>query len=79
MYYPYEISESENIDEFNIQSSYYKDICYSTTSDEGTDILLDDRKQEFIKKHKTVRQDECEFNAYNYYLKKIECKCKVTD
>ena len=79
MYYPYEISESENIDEFNIQSSYYKDICYATTSDVGTDILLDDRKQEFIKKHKAVCQDECEFKAYNYYLKKIECKCKVTD
>ena len=31
MYYPYKISESENIDEFNIQSSFYKDICYSTT------------------------------------------------
>ena len=79
LYYPVKISESENIDEFDTQSGYYNDICYPTKSDEGTDILLDDRIKEFVLKHKTLCQEDCEFKGYNYFFKKAECKCKVAN
>ena len=79
LYYPIIIDESENIDEFNIQSGYYNDICYETTSDEGSDILLYEIIKEFFEKNKTICQDDCQFKSYNYILKKAECECKVIE
>ena len=31
---------NEPIDKLNTKSGYYNDICYTTTSEDGTDILL---------------------------------------
>ena len=39
---------SENLDKLNTSSGYYNDLCYTTTSESGTDISLKDRKNEFI-------------------------------
>ena len=36
----------ENIDKYNSSGGYYNDICYATTSEDGTDILLKDRQKE---------------------------------
>ena len=48
----------ENIDIFNSSSGYYNDICYTTSSEYGTDILLKDRQKEFIDKNKIVCQED---------------------
>jgi len=47
---------TENLDKLNSSSGYYNDICCATTSEDGTDITLKDRKTEFIDKNKTVCQ-----------------------
>ena len=39
---------NEDVDKLNSSSDYYNDICYTTTSESGTDISLKDRKKEFI-------------------------------
>ena len=39
----------EDIDKLNTSSGYFNDICYTSTSDSGTDISLSDRKNDFIK------------------------------
>ena len=36
---PVKINE-KNIDKYNSSSGYYNDICYVTSSDSGTDIIL---------------------------------------
>ena len=36
--------EIQGFDKFNTSSEYFNDICYTTTSDSGTDISLKDRK-----------------------------------
>ena len=43
---PYEING--NIDKYNTSSGYFNDICYTSTSNDGTDISLNDRKNEYI-------------------------------
>ena len=43
---PFEITE--NIDKYNRSSGYYNDICYTTTSEDGTDITLKDRRTNFM-------------------------------
>ena len=70
-------SESENLDILNSSSDYYKDVCYITTSERGTDISLEDRKMEFI--NKTLCQDYCEFSGYNNETKKVNCSCDVKE
>ena len=74
---PIEINEDN--DKLNTKSGYYNDICYSTTSDKGTDILLKDRQKEFIEKNKTICQDDCDFSNYNFTTKKVNCSCQVEE
>ena len=64
---------TENLDILDSKSEYYNDICYTTTSESGTDITLKDRKNEYIDCNKMICQDNCEFSGYNknslFYLK----------
>ena len=70
---------TDNLDIFNMSGRYYNDLCYSATSDSGTDITLQDRKNEFIENNKTVCQENCVFSEYDYNNKKAKCDCKVVE
>ena len=70
---------TENIDKLNISSDYYKDICYTATSDSGTDINLNDRKNEFIEKNLTICQENCIFSDYDYNTKIAKCSCNMIE
>ena len=74
---PLEINE--NLDKLNTSSRYFNDICYPATSEGGTDISLNDRKEEFIEKNKAICQDDCIFSGYNYTTKKVNCFCEVNE
>ena len=67
----------EDINKLNSSSDYYNDICYTTSSESGTDITLEDRKKEFIDNNKTVCQENCVFSKYNYETQKAYCSCEV--
>ena len=73
------IKITESLDKLNSSSGYYNDICYTATSDTGTDILLSDRKKEFIKENKTVCQDGCDFTGYEHITEKAICSCQVKE
>ena len=77
IFVPVQINES--IDKLNSSSGYYNDICYTTTSDYGTDITLKDRKNDFIKNNKTVCQEDCVFAEYDYDSQKAKCSCKIKE
>jgi len=66
---------TEDIDKLNGKSGYYNDICY-IASDNGSDISLNDRKNEFMEGNKTICQDDCEFIKYDYINEKAICSCK---
>ena len=70
---------SENIDKFNINSGYYNDICYTATSDSGTDITFTDRKEEYKKGDKIICQDDCDFSHYDYDAQEAICSCNVKE
>ena len=70
---------TENIDKLNTSSDYFNDICYTSTSDSGTDILLKDRKNEYINNNKAVCQDGCDFSKYDYNTLKAICSCEVKE
>ena len=68
---------NENINKHNISSIYYNSICSTTTSEKGTDITLDDRKNEFIEKNMTLCEEDCDLVFYNYTNQKVDCSCLV--
>ena len=73
------IEINDNVDKFNTSSGYFNDICYSTTSDDGTDISLQDRKNEYIYGDNIICQDGCEFSAYNSKINKAKCECNAKE
>ena len=70
---------TESLDKLNASSGYYNDICYPAKSKSGTDIILKDRRKEFIEENKTVCQDYCDFMEYDYINQRAKCSCKVKE
>ena len=73
------IKITENIDKLNASSGYYNDLCYIATSDSGTDINLNDRKNEFVDNNRTVCQDGCIFSNYDNKKQKAKCSCDIVE
>ena len=64
-----------DIDKYNKNSGYYNDICYTLTTDAGTDISLNDRRIEYQKNNLSICEEGCEFSGYNIIAKKVICSC----
>ena len=73
------IKLTEEIDKLNSSSGYYNDICYTTTSGDGTDISLKDRQKEYINKDRIVCQEDCDFSEYNSSILVAEFTCIVKE
>ena len=69
--------DENNIFKYNSSSEYYNDICYPYTTTEGTDIVLSDRKNEFIDYNMSLCEKDCEYNWYDSNTKKSKCDCKT--
>ena len=64
---------------FNINDSFYNDICTPYESDSGTDILLSDRKNYFYNNNDTTCQSNCEYSEYSTDTQYLKCQCNVED
>ena len=69
----------DHLDKLNSSSGYYNDICYTTTSEYGTDISLKDRQTDYVDNDKVVCQDGCDFTGYDYDNCIAKCSCKVKE
>ena len=58
-------------------SNYYTDDCSSYTSENGTDILLYDRKKEYINNNLSLCENNCYYKDYDQDYKQSICDCKV--
>ena len=66
-----------NLIKHNSSSEYYNNICYGYTTEKGTDIIIKDRRNEFINYNMSLCEKNCEFSGYNYNTKKALCECHV--
>ena len=48
------IIDENNEFKYNIKSDYYNDICYSYKTENGTDIILSDRRKEYIENNMSL-------------------------
>ena len=69
--------DDENLFKYNSSSDYYNDLCFPYTTDQGTDIILSDRKNEFVNNNYSLCEKNCEYNGYDIDTKKASCECQV--
>ena len=73
--YPFILKD--DIEKYNSKSFYYNDICSKATSESGTDIILKDRRKEFINNNMSLCENNCDFIEYDGLNQKTKCSCKV--
>ena len=64
---------------FDLNDSFYHDICSTYTTENGTDIILMDRLNIFYDSIRNIYlcQDGCEFILYNETSKRSKCNCNI--
>ena len=76
IYIPVSIDEN-NLFKYNSSSEYYNDICFVYKTDKKIDILLNDRRNEYINNKISLCEKDCTFNEYDYKSKKVLCECST--
>ena len=71
-----------NIDEKNLfkydpNNEFYTDECNPYTTENGTDILIDDRQIEYNYYNLSICENNCVFKEYVENTKKSICECKI--
>ena len=73
----YEKMKELGYDMFNINDSFYQDICIPFDSSNGTDILLIDRINYIYNNDDTQCQSNCQFSHYSIESKYLQCSCST--
>ena len=68
---------SDEIIKYDPDSEYYTDECFPYTTENGTDIIINDRIDEYNNNNMSLCEKNCEFNGYEENIKKAQCKCKT--
>ena len=65
---------------FDLNDSFFSDICTPYTSVNGTDIILTDRKNSIYNQFANLSfcQTGCKFQSFNYTTQRVKCNC-ITD
>ena len=69
--------DENNLFKYDQNSDYYNDECNTYTTENGTDIILNDRKKEFTEKNMSLCENICEYAGYNSETKKAICECDI--
>ncbi len=69
----------QGYDPFDLNDKFYREICTPYTSENGTDVLLDER-EEFV--YSTVVNESacmgnCKYSSYSLDNKYLKCECEV--
>ena len=75
VYLPLELDG--NLNQYDPNSDFYNDICTTFTSENGTDLTLSARKQNYINNNLTICEEDCNLEQYNETIRKAKCSCKV--
>ena len=69
--------DEDNIDKYDPNSDYYNDECSTYTTEDGTDIILNDRKAEYNENNLSLCENNCTFTEYDKNTKKSICMCEI--
>ena len=70
--------DEDKLFKYDPTSDYYTDECFSYTTDNSTDILLNDRHDEYNTNNLSICENEyCTFIGYDSNDKKSICDCQI--
>ena len=69
--------DEDNLFKYDPNSEYYNDECNVYTTENGTDILLNDRKEEFKDNNMSLCENICNYIGYDKENKKALCECGI--
>jgi len=69
--------DEENLYKYDQNSNYYNDICFTYTSENGTDVILVDRRKEFIQNNMSLCERNCDYKGYDMDSKNAKCDCEI--
>ena len=72
----YDNLQAQGYDLFNINDSFYSDICTKFKSENGTDVILTDRKNDYYT-NETTCQANCQYSNYSSETKYLKCQCEA--
>ena len=72
-----ETMAEKGVDVFNATDPFFSDICYPYSTDNGTDMILKDRRND-IYQNVSFCDSNCVYKGINYTTRKVECDCTVT-
>ena len=61
------IIDENNIFKYNSSNEYYNDNCYSYASNNNTDIIINDRRNEYINNNISLCENNCKYIKYDYF------------
>ena len=73
---PFNIDE-DNLFKYKISGDYYNDIFFPFTIEYKTDIILIDRKKEYINDNMSLCESNCELTGYKFIKKEAICECNI--
>ena len=68
--------QAQGYDLFDINDSFYLDICSKFKSENGTDVILTDRKNDYYT-NETTCQANCQYSSYSSETKFLKCECNA--
>ena len=77
----YEDLVNQGYDPLDLNDRFYREICTPYTSENGTDVLLDDR-EEFVYSslvNASLCPDGCDYSEYSLNKKYIKCECDANN
>ena len=75
----YEDLKSQGYDLFDKNNRFYKDICTPYKSEDGTDVILADRNNDFFAKHEIICQANCDYSSFSSQSNFVRCECNVVE
>ena len=73
---PVEIDEN-NLYKYDPNHEYYEDECIPSSTENGKDILVNDRQNEYNQKNLSICEKDCTFKEYKNDTKRSICDCKI--
>ena len=73
----YDDLKNQGYDRYDENNSFYNDICTPYTSENGTDVILIDRKNYYYDKNATFCENYCIYKGINTDIQKVVCYCDV--
>ena len=64
----------KGIDVFNAEDSFFNDVCFPFATENGTDVILSDRRKDFFQ-NVTLCASGCNYKGVDYTTKKVKCEC----